>query len=76
MNVVWDSEAGARKFVEEFNLPFPVGRDASAAIGTPYKVEATPTSAFVDRNGVLVERKTGGLSQEEFEQRIEKLLAG
>jgi len=76
VNVVWDSESAAREFVREFKLSFPVGRDASAAIGTPYRVDATPANVFIDRAGVLVERKTGGLSQEEFERRIEKLLAG
>jgi len=37
-------------------------------------VDATPASFFIDRQGILVERKVGGISQEEFERRIEKLL--
>lgn len=73
--MVWDSESGARQFVEKHTLPFPVGRDASASIGTPYKVEATPTSLFIDRQGILVHRNVGELDKAEFERRIEQLLA-
>ncbi len=51
-----------------------MGRDSSASIGTPYRVEATPTTYFIDRNGVVVERKEGELGKEEFEKRIEALL--
>ncbi len=56
-------------------MPFPVGRDGGGAIGTPYRVEATPTTYFIDRNGVVAERKEGELGKEEFEKRIEALLA-
>jgi hypothetical protein len=72
--VHWDSDAGARQFVDRHRLPFPVGRDGGAAIGTPYGVDATPASMFIDRNGILVEQKTGGMDEGEFEQRIGKLL--
>ena len=78
VNVVWDKEAGARKFVEEYRLPFPVGRDTSGVIGGAYKVDATPASFFIDRKGVLVERMDGspeGNTEDEFSRRIEKLLA-
>ncbi len=75
MNVVWDTDSGARRFVESYKLPFPVGRDSSAKIGTPYRVDATPTTYFIDRNGIVVERKEGEMGKEEFERRIESLLA-
>jgi peroxiredoxin len=78
VNVGWDKEPAARKFVEENRLPFPVGHDSSAAIETAYKVDSTPSNFFIDKNGVLVERKIGtfeGDLESEFSQRIEKLLA-
>ncbi len=78
VNVGWDKEAAARKFVEEYRLPFPVGRDSDTAIGTPYQVDATPANFFIDRKGVLVERRVGtfeGDLESEFARRIEKLLA-
>jgi peroxiredoxin len=78
LNASWDKDSPARKFVEEHRLPFPVGRDASGAIGSQYRVDATPASFFIDRKGVLVERLNGspeGDLESEFSRRIEKLLA-
>ena len=68
----------ARKFVEEYRLPFPVGHDKNTVIGTSYEVDSTPSNFFIDKNGVLVERKIGafeGDMEEAFVSRIEKLLA-
>ena len=78
MNVVWDKDAPARKFVDENRLPFPVGRDSSGTIGGVYRVDATPASFFIDKKGVLVERVDGEFesnAEGEFSRRIEKLLA-
>jgi peroxiredoxin len=78
VNVVWDKDAPARKFVEEYRLTFPVGRDSSGAIGALYRVDATPASFFIDKKGVLVERADGafeGDPEDAFSRRIEKLLA-
>lgn len=72
----WDKEADAKRFVEQYRLPFPVGRDADGRIGSLYGMEATPTSVFIAKDGKLVERHEGGLEEADFEHRIEKLLAG
>jgi cytochrome c biogenesis protein CcmG/thiol:disulfide interchange protein DsbE len=74
--VNWDKEADAKRFVEQYRLPFPVGRDADGRIGSLYGMEATPTSVFIAKDGKLVERHEGGLEEADFEHRIEKLLAG
>ena len=76
--MAWDTESLARKFVEEYRLPFPVGHDTNAAIGTPYEVESTPSNFFIDKKGMLVEKKIGAFEgdlEEAFVSRIEKLLA-
>lgn len=78
VNAVWDKDAPARAFVEDYRLPFPVGRDSSGTIGGAYKVDATPASFFIDKQGVLVERVDGEFetnAEAEFSRRIEKLLA-
>ncbi len=75
VSVSWDKDSDARRFAETYRLPFLVGRDPSGSIGAPYRVEATPTTVFIDRRGILVERKEGELGKDEFEQRIQKLLA-
>ncbi len=81
VNVVWDNEGPAKDFVEKYRLPFPVGRDSDAAIGTLYGVDATPATFYIGRDGKLVERVQGAAEtpeaiKTELQQRIEKLLAG
>jgi cytochrome c biogenesis protein CcmG, thiol:disulfide interchange protein DsbE len=78
VNVHWDKETQARDFMREYKLPFSVGRDAKNAIGSRYRVDATPTSFFIDKAGILVERHDGGFEfdmEGEFSRRVEKLLA-
>ena len=59
VNVSWDTEGPAQKFVEQYRLPFPVGRDADGRIGALYGVESTPMSLFIGKDGKLVERLVG-----------------
>jgi peroxiredoxin len=59
VNVSWDKEGPAKKFVEQYRLPFPVGRDADGRIGALYGVESTPLSLFIGKDGKLVERLEG-----------------
>ncbi len=75
VNVVWDKEGPAKKFIEEYRLTFPVGRDSDSQIGSLYGVESTPTTLFIGKDGNLVERREGALEEAYLEQRIEKLLA-
>ena len=72
----WNPESLSRKFVEDYHLTFPVGYDGSGSISGLYRVEATPTSIFVAKNGKIVDREEGELDEASFDQRIQKLLAG
>jgi peroxiredoxin len=81
VNVSWDNEGPARKFVEEYHLPFLVGRDADGRIGDLYGVEATPTTLFIGKDGNLRERLEGAPDDVKaieagLAQRINWLLAG
>jgi peroxiredoxin len=59
VNVSWDKEGPAKMFVEQYRLPFPVGRDADGRIAALYGVESTPLSLFIGKDGKLVERLEG-----------------
>ncbi len=74
-NVSWDTEGGAKKFVEEYHLPFPVGRDGNGAISANYGVDSTPNTFFIGRDGKIVGRVDGEMDETEFERRINSLLA-
>jgi len=74
VNAHWDKEADAKQFIEQYRLPFPVGRDAGGRLGSLFGVEATPTSIFITKDGKLLERVEGGMEEAAFERRITALL--
>ena len=76
VSVTWDKEGDARKFVEQYRLPFPVGRDASGVIASKYLVDSTPNTFFIGKDGKIVDRVDGELDEAGFDQRIQKILAG
>jgi len=76
VNVSWDTETGAKNFVEEHHLPFPVGRDGNGGIAASYGIESTPNTLFIDKDGKIVGRVDGELEEIAFEQRINALLSG
>ena len=74
VNVTWDNEADARKFVEKYEVPYPVGRDATGEIGRRYKVEGTPTTLLIKRDGTLFGRADAAMTEEELKRNIGMLL--
>ncbi len=76
VDVTWDKESDAKKFVEDYHLPYPVGRDGSGTIGGAYGVDATPVTLFIARDGKVMFRREGEMTEGEFTQQIDKLLAG
>jgi len=64
------------RFIEQYRLPFPVGRDSDGRIGRLFGVEVTPTSLLIAKDGKLVERVEEEMEEAAFEQRIASLLAG
>jgi cytochrome c biogenesis protein CcmG/thiol:disulfide interchange protein DsbE len=74
IDVRWDGLQPAQRFVQEFQVAYPVGRDASGAIGDAYGVQATPTTYFIDKKGILVHRVEGEIEPAELTRQIESLL--
>ncbi len=74
IDVQWDTDQMARLFVEVYKPPYPIGRDTTGVIGDTYGVDATPTSFFIDRSGVIADRVEGEQDSAELAQRIERML--
>ena len=60
---LWDQEDGAREFALTHDLSFPLALDDSGAIGIEYGVAGVPETFVIDRNGVLVGRWIGPLTE-------------
>ena len=74
VNTAWDNEADARRFVETYKVPYPVGRDSAGDIGRRYQIEGTPTTILVNKDGSLYGRSVGAMTEEEFQKSIDALL--
>ncbi len=70
---VWDSEAAARRFIGEFGLTFPTGPDPGN-IGVEFGITGIPETYFIDREGRLVRRWVGPITEAQFASLVHDLL--
>ena len=62
-----------KKFVAEYKVDYPI---LVPPAGSPWtKLENTPTTLVIDREGRLAQKYIGAVSEEELRRDIEKLLA-
>jgi thiol-disulfide isomerase/thioredoxin len=70
-----DNLKAAKKFVEQYKLPFPILLDKDGKVADQFRFSVIPTSFLIDRNGVVVE-VIHVLSPRELERKIKKLING
>lgn len=70
----YDTVRGAKDFVKEKGLTFPILMDKEGKAGDDYKVYAYPVSFIVDRDGVIRDRIEGGQSVSEWEKMLKEVL--
>lgn len=71
-----DDRRGALEFAESRGVTFPILFDEDGSVSQQYRVQAMPTSFFVDREGVISQTVFGGpMSEALLRAEIEKLLA-
>ncbi len=71
---VWDSDAEARAFVERFDVRYPNGPDNGGRITVEYGVTGLPETFLITREGTLVKKWIGPLSQTQLEEFVEEAL--
>lgn len=70
---VMETREAARAFRDEFGLTFPILLDEAGLVTRRYQVTGTPTSLFVDREGVIVARRLGYMDETEIGKMIESV---
>ena len=58
-----DSIADAQRFVDDFNITFPILIDEGSRVADQYQVRGFPTTFFVDAEGVLQAQHIGGMDE-------------
>lgn len=75
-STVQDSESAAAAFAREYALTFPILLDRDGAVSRRYRLQALPTTYFVDRRGIIRSVVPGGpMSDTLIQSKIEDLLA-
>ncbi len=73
---VENNTANIQRFVNAYQLTFPIGLDAGAEVSRRYRVEGTPTTFFIDKDGIIQSVVVGGpMSEGLIRSKIESLLA-
>lgn len=70
---VSDSAADIIAFAREYGLTFPILRDSQREGIRTYRVQALPTTFFLDRQGQVRHRQVGAMSKDAFAQLLERL---
>ncbi len=72
---VYEDYLVAQQFREEFEMPFPLLVDAYGQVMTQYRVNGTPTTFFIDRQGIIRDVVVGGpLDRAYLDKEIDPLL--
>ncbi len=61
-------------FLEEYKITFPILLDPHAEVKKLYNVIAQPVTYFINKDGIIVDKKQGPLTPEEINEKINKLL--
>jgi thiol-disulfide isomerase/thioredoxin len=63
----------AKKFVKQYNLPFPILLDTDGKVADQFRFNLIPTSFLIDRNGVVVD-VIHVLAPKELERKIKNFI--
>jgi cytochrome c biogenesis protein CcmG/thiol:disulfide interchange protein DsbE len=61
---IQDTEQGAKRFIEEFAITYPNGRDPQSRIAIDYGVYGIPETFFIDREGRITYKHIGAVGWE------------
>jgi len=72
---IWDNIGDAELFLQQEGQTYPVGSDAEGAIAINYGVRGIPEKYFIDREGILVKKLSGPLTEATLRDTLDELLA-
>ncbi|MCS7038567.1 MAG: TlpA disulfide reductase family protein [Anaerolineae bacterium] len=68
-----EDEATVRAYADRLGLSFPLVRDGDTQVGRRYRVEALPTTFFIDREGIIREQVIGQMNTAVLRQRLRSI---
>ena len=71
---IWDAERDVRRFVERFGVTYPNSIDAQGKVAIDYGVRGIPEKFFIDRDGLLVRKFVGPVTDSKLRAVLDELL--
>ncbi len=71
---LWDNAGDAEIYLQQEGVTYPNGIDADGAIAIDYGVRGIPEKYFIDRDGVVVKKLSGPLTETVLRDTINELL--
>ena len=71
---IWDNIGDAELFLQQEGQAYPNGFDASGVVAIDYGVRSIPEKYFIDREGILVKKLSGPLTETTLRNTINELL--
>lgn len=71
-----DNIDAAKIYRDEFQMPYPSLFDQAARVAYAYRVDAPPSTAFIDATGVVVFMVPGGIEESDMRRLIDARLLG
>lgn len=68
-----ESEEAIREFLQEIPVTYPLLLDPGADVKKLYNVFTQPVTYFIDKDGIIVDKKFGFLTPQEIEDKFGKL---
>lgn len=68
-----NDEARARDFIAEYGLAYPNLRDDGLRTAISYGVTGIPETVFIDRDGIIQHKVSGGIAREQMNEGLGKL---
>jgi cytochrome c biogenesis protein CcmG/thiol:disulfide interchange protein DsbE len=69
-----DRRDAARGVLDRTGAGYPAGFDSASDLAVDYAVRVMPTTFFIDKDGNLVERKDGEISERQLQTVVDRLL--
>ena len=69
-----EDSAPIKKFLDEYKITFPILLDPDAEIKKLYNVITQPVSYFINKEGIIIDKKQGPLTPVEINEKVDKLL--
>ena len=71
---IWDDPTAAVNFLEDFQTPYPNGRDETGKIAINYGVRGVPEKFFVGPDGSILKKFVGPINGSDLRQVLDDLL--